>query len=528
MPSRPHLPTPGLLAAAIALALLALALVAAPTAGVLAAILRAPANLEPTTTQPAWSLSSLALTLACSALIAGISTALAWPAAWAIRRDPRWALPLSLPLLMPSYLAYAGWGMLRGPGSFVGDRLARAPVWVAAWFDTALAIAGLSLWAWPLAAIVLALGARRVPGSLLDVLALEPLGPVARTLTLARLLRPWIAAAVGVVALVMIGSAIPMHLAQLPTAAIRLWTYLSLTSRPETVWAAASPLLLIALLGALIITRRIDRAEPDAPSVGVTREDGRATAAKLAALVVLLLSVAAPLALFFINLNDLSSLAAFWRLSARAVQESLITAALVGIVCGLFCTLVFAVRTCAPPLIARLCTLAAGATIATALVPGVLVGQAVAGLASALGDFGDGRWPIVLAHAARFAALASIVGLILARHESPDERGARRLAAGDSLRGFVALRLVPSLGTVFAVGVASAVLSVHEIEATVQLARPGPQNLAQSLLNSLHYARDEQLCAACINIVALGLVGSALAATAIALSTADGRSPPAR
>jgi len=511
--------TPGVLLCVLALAGLLLALVGGPIAGVIggvsASILSAPSGFEQTTAQRAWTWSSLGLSAAVALLIALIATALAWPAAWAIRRDRRFALVAGVGLLMPTYLAYAGWGMLRGPGSLVGDALARAPAWVARWFDLGLAVIGLSLWAWPLAAIVLAIGAVRLPAALLDMLALEPTGPARRTLVLLRLLRAWIAAAVGVVALVMIGSAVPMHLAQLPTAAIRLWTYLSLTSRPETVWLAAAPLLALATLGAILITRRIDRppgsTDPTAP-LNAAREPGRGGAATIAALVVVLLSVAAPLALFFINLRNVSSLAAFWRLNARAVIESLATAFWVGLIAAALCAGIFIVRSCAPPLIARACVWAAAATVALGLVPGVLIGQSVASLTQTLGDAGEGRWPLVLAHATRFACVASIVGLILARQESPDERGVRRLEAGDSLSGFVALRLRPALGVIAAVGCASAVLSIHEIEATVQLARPGPQNLAQTLLNALHYARDEQLCAACINLVALGLVGALLTA----------------
>ena len=51
----------------------------------------------------------------------------------------------------------------------------------------------------------------------------------------------------------------------------------------------------------------------------------------------------------------------------------------------------------------------------------------------------------------------------------------------------------------------------HEIEATVQLATPGSASIAQRLLDLLHYARDEDLCAGCITMLAGGTV-AALAA----------------
>lgn len=142
------------------------------------------------------------------------------------------------------------------------------------------------------------------------------------------------------------------------------------------------------------------------------------------------------------------------------------------------------------------------------LVPGVLVGAA--GLAfwtmPRAPDAGD--LPIMLAHVARFGFLGALMGWVLAGQESADERGARVLSAGETLRGWWSLRLVPNLGVVVGVGLASMALSIHEIESTVQLATPGRANIAQRLLDLLHYSRDEELCAACINL----LFGGALLA----------------
>ncbi len=115
-------------------------------------------------------------------------------------------------------------------------------------------------------------------------------------------------------------------------------------------------------------------------------------------------------------------------------------------------------------------------------------------------------WPVVLAHIARFGFVGVLGGLWLAGLETPDERGARLMLAGDSVRAWGALCLGPQIGAVIGVGLAAAALSLHEIESTVLLQPPGPSSLAQYVLDKLHYNRNEELCAACVNVMGVGIV----------------------
>ena len=91
---------------------------------------------------------------------------------------------------------------------------------------------------------------------------------------------------------------------------------------------------------------------------------------------------------------------------------------------------------------------------------------------------------------------------------------------GSGSRGSGGTKLT-SVGSV--VGVAAAALSLHEIEASVIVQPPGRESLAQTLLGFLHFSRMEDLSAAAINLVGLGLVGAVL--TAWALRTAMARGP---
>src|SRR4051812_36092300 len=79
-------------------------------------------TLPPLSLAPSWLL--LAQTLAWALGIAVLSTVLAWPAAWVIRRRG-WVVVglLCVPLMLPTYLAYTAYGILRSPGWFVGNWL---------------------------------------------------------------------------------------------------------------------------------------------------------------------------------------------------------------------------------------------------------------------------------------------------------------------------------------------------------------------------------------------------------------------
>ena len=75
--------------------------------------------------------------------------------------------------------------------------------------------------------------------------------------------------------------------------------------------------------------------------------------------------------------------------------------------------------------------------------------------------------------------------------------------------------LRPWAGVLLAVGVGCGMLSLFEIESTILLIPPGPGSLSHSILGFLHFARDEQLCAAGIAVIGSGValsVGAALVA----------------
>lgn len=478
-----------------------------------------------------------------------LATALAWPAAWMLRgsRIPALAGALiAVPLLLPHYLAYAALNLLRAPLTALGDWLADQPAWASIVFGKAIAVVGLAMWAWPLAVLVLAPAVRGLPRETVESLDLDGAGPawgLRRAVHLARMLRGPLAVAVGVVALVMLGSAVPLHVAQVRTVATELWLALNLTEDPATAWWRAWPLLAVAGATAAAVARRRLADPGAAPSNAVERPHRRGAAAGTAA--VWCLSVAAPLALFATSLHapgEEPSLRqarlmseSFWRMSGDAVAAGARHSAGVAL---LACVLTLASwagwsaragEGYAAAWSRRLALAAAAAFAAAAIIPGVLIGSAVSrawGWSQATAWVGDTGAILVLAHLARFGIVACAVGWWLASLEDPALRDARRLDGASGLlgwwRGAVDAR---GLGAAAAAGVAAGILGFHEIEAAVIVQPPGVPSLAQQVLESLHFARDERLAAAAVNLVGLGIVVAGVTGALLARAAHRG-SPP--
>lgn len=481
----------------------------------------------------ALELWSVGRTLGCVSVIAVLAVALGLPAGWLLRRRAPALVALGLvPLLMPTYLVYSGWGLLRGPGTWVGDALGRAPPAVSVGVNQVLAIVGMALWAWPIAALVIGLAARRVPGVLLDALAMEPASAWQRIRMLLAMLRSGVIGAFGVVAVVMTGSAIPLHLAQVRTYAIDLWTVLSLTPDIRGVWLRAVPLLAVAIVGGVVLRRVVSRRLPSVEMGDDGQTPRMPRLAGVLAGVVWMLSVCVPLVLFAAMLKHTASIWEFWHFAGSAVLRSVAVSACVGVGVGIIAMLAFASGSMRlRGMSGVLLSAASAGLIACTLVPGMLVGVAGQG-------FWNAPWmpspvyssivPLAWAHVARFGGVGVLVGLWLSRRESEDERAARELIAGDGLHAWWVIRGRPVLGIIVGVACAAAALSLHEIEAAVTLQAPGPTSVAQYLLDKLHYARDEQLCAACLNLLGIGVLLAGAAAVLIARAQELGRSRATR
>lgn len=465
--------------------------------------------------------------------IATGATALGWPlGAWlagsgapagkAARRSGLWnrwgracltALLLA-PLLLPDYLVSSAVGLLRDPSTATGRWILSAldpdgRVALGRW----LAVGGLMLrWA-PLAALAVLPALARSDSAMLQARSLEP-GRFGRTRLMLRLGWAGAAAGFGLTLVASMGSPVALHLAQVQTPAIQAWRDLAELPRAAwpAVWVSAWPTMVAAAAaaawGAWTLARSARRGDagpgPMPPRAGA--------GSGLMAVAFVAVAVVGPLVLFVAHLAGWASLTGFIGEHSGAIAASLSSAAVAGAVAGVvaWCSLgLMAAGRAAPRLIVAL----TAAWLMAAMVPGVIVGSWLAIASSDLPGWltgGPGGWMErggpALAGAARFGAVAVVAAWVCARHEPAALSDLRRIDGATGPTG-VLRGLGPGAWSALAgAGLAVGTMTLHEIEATIQVWQPGVPSLAQVMLNELHFNRTPALVAGCVVLLVPGLV----------------------
>lgn len=465
--------------------------------------------------------------LVVAIVIGVLATCIAYPAARLLaRRGALWASLLVTPMLMPSYLAYAGWGLARAPGTWLGDALARAAGagahWAPIYVGRSLAILALALWAFPLASIVLAASIARRDPALDDVLRLEPASITQRVRTTLAIHRSAIFSSITLVTLVMLGSSVPLHLAQMDTLAIVIWRELSESARADwwRAWVGASPLIVVGALASWVIGSRLVsaamRSESPPPRDDRQRDIGRVMV--IGAALVWVVGVGAPLALFAITIKSPDSLWRFWRLSAEGVRSSLITSCLVALACLLSALCVSYLLSTRTRGGARASLFALRAMIFAALVPGVLVGASLVEAYPRL----DARALPVLSGVARFGFVGAVAACLGAWAEPAARRDARLLCS-QSVRAWLIACLPAQWALLLGASIAAGLMSLHEIEASVIVQPPGRGALAQQILSYLHFARLEDMSSAGVWLLGGGTLAAIGTTALIALGARTAR-----
>lgn len=474
----------------------------------------------------AGALASSAIYAGAIALLAG---ALAWPAALLVARlRARWLLALATPMLLPAFLAYAAWSVVRAPTTPLGRLIGEAPEHGLAWaplvVGRTMAVWGLALWAWPLAAVVMAIGLRALGPEIPEALRLERCGAWRRAMCLAGAARPSIVAALLVVALLMLGSAVPLHVARAETHAIRVWLVMDEhPAEPWLAWIAAWPLLALAAAFGWALSgplARMGRGPAELAS-GERAYRRPSCLGIVAGLLPWTLSIVVPFGLFLWSVGSLRVIGRFLRDAREGIASGAAIGGAVGVVAASL-----ALGASQSVAQARGDTRAIRPLLALALgwglIPGVLVGSAVA-QATRLGWapewLGASAFPVVVAHVARFAFLPVLVGTWLGVSEARAVRELRALDGATGLAGWARTAAGSHAGPVLGVALATACLSFHEIESSIQVQPPGLDHLAQRLLQWLHYERMAELSAAGVCLLGLGIA----AAGTIALVTGLGR-----
>lgn len=458
--------------------------------------------------------------LAIAFLIAMLATAAGLPIAMVLiaRRSRTRALLSALlicPVWLPPFMIYAAGNLLRAPDTLVGraiiDFATSAPDrrWVTIWLGYAIAVLGLALWAAPIAGVLIAAGIGFRSNLYTDMLALEPIGLLARARFQLRLHRAVLARAFALLTVLMLGSAVPLHLAQLETWSIVLWRQIS-EHPPEQwgrTWISALPMLIIAIIGARIITSFLNDAH--AHNDPGMRKAAPGRFALFASIVILCAAVLMPLIAMFISLDDPRSITLFWRMNADALADSGLIALAVGLTVLIIALLTAYTLASPSRTIQRLARLSITALCALALVPGVLVGASIARY-GVLG-FDQPHLAAYWASLTRVAFVGAIIGALAAASESPDRRSARIQIAGNDPGAWCKTTLPSFVLPILATLPIASLLAMFEIEAAIMVRSPGSANLPQQILSDLHYTRLEELSAAGINLMLLGLALSVIA-----------------
>ncbi len=462
----------------------------------------------------------LARSILTVSLIASIATLIAYPLARVLtaRRTRSVGMLSALmlcPIWLPPFMIYAAGNLLRDPGTIVGRALVEFATsspdlrWVTIWAGYAIAVLGLALWSAPIAAVLIASGWSARSGIYDDMIALEPIGCIKRTLFNLRLHRAVLFRAFVLIAILMLGSAVPLHLAQLDTWSIVTWR--SLTEHPPEqwgrIWVASFPMLIASIVGAKLIASILhDRLAHENPIAQPPRASRASTAFAIAIFVA---AVLLPMLAMLVTLSDTRSILVFWDRSAAAVLDTARTSSLVALA-SLLIALALAYASTSPiQTHQRVARLSLITLCILGLTPGVLIGASIAR---------TGILGLDLPHLApfwasltRYAFIAAIVAVLCASSESPDRRSARVQIAGPSLRAWTIATLPTFILPMLACVPVVFLLALFEIESAVLVTPPGIDSLPQQLLADLHYTRMEQLSAAGINLLAIGILFALLA-----------------
>lgn len=447
-------------------------------------------------------------TLLVSISIGALATILALPGAWASRRlGTRWLILMAAPLLVPQYLVYAAWGLWREPGTRLGAMLEGSPAWVWQWIGHAQAVGGLALWAFPIGVVIIGASARRLDRESLDAMRQTRAGAFRRWCAVLAMLRPAILTSIGVVSTIMLGSAIPLHLARVETFTVVIWRRLVESGWSAPVWALAAPLVLLALLMGVWMSGRLARTCRDLASFGVDRDDSRLRGGVVLAWVVWAAAVIVPAGAFAMQRGTWLAVGTLPEVMGEPLLNSVVTAlfaALGGLVIAIGTAVGLGART---RLVRLLTAMSAHLWIAMLFLPGVLLGGALAAAAREIHPaLAEGRALTVAAHLARFGGVAAILGLVAHAVEPRELADARRMVSAVGLSAWWRSAGRLQAGLLAAAPIGLFALSLHEIEATVIVAPPGPGNLAESLLGKLHYLRDDELSAAGLIMLGSGIL----------------------
>ncbi len=429
-------------------------------------------------------------------------------------------LLLLAPLVLPRYVIYYALTLILNPSTQLGG-----------WFSangnyarlagTVISLTALILWYWPLAALLISQGWRNIDRQIWDSVKMEGGGWLTfKAITLPLLGRSIFLAFGGCFVLVL-SEFTTFHLSGIETIGTQYAVMYELYGSEIMVARSAWPSVLAALLVTWLMCGDARAWSADGPvlgeSAGKTRKMDWATLLSLSAV-----SLFIPILLLLINIGSTVELKRFFTLHVYGLGWSLFISAAAATL-ALVIAWGVTEKSSGNNRISKIITyIKQGFVFLAMLAPGSVVAvsllkiAAVCNIPTCVRD----SWFIVSAGlAVRFTGAALIV-IILSR--SLRQRQLSESAALDGASGIQAFyhvhlpRLWPVIAGAFLMLV---MFGMTETSATMVLLPAGLPNFAQQLLNQMHYARDRQVIASCLILIATFIVFASLVVLLFSVST---------
>jgi ABC-type Fe3+ transport system permease subunit/DNA-binding beta-propeller fold protein YncE len=414
-------------------------------------------------------------------------------------------LLLILPLVLPRYVLYYAWTLILSPTTYLGAYLSQR-IELARFIGNLTSTCVLILWYWPIAALLISQGWRRIDRQIWDSASLDAdrFGTFTK-ITLPLLARP-VLLAFGVCFVLCLSEFSTFQLAGVETIGTKLAVLYEETGSEAAPVRASWPVSIAALILAVVLGTGNRRWELPSPIAAV--ECHKQKQRWLFLFVLIGFSLIAPVVLLLSNLNDLQPLRQFFMLHFDELSWSLAIASVAAVMAYLIAFGALSLDRMTAGRFSRsgrlLSLIMRTSIFLTMLIPASIVGVSLLKILSVSHAPTSLRqsWFIVSAgQAGRFAGVALIL-LLLTRYTN-----SRSLSEMASLDGTSPFRIwwhihLPYIWPLF---IGSFILIVMfgmtELSATMILLPAGLPNFAQRLLNQMHYARDQQVIASCLILI---------------------------
>jgi ABC-type Fe3+ transport system permease subunit/DNA-binding beta-propeller fold protein YncE len=417
-------------------------------------------------------------------------------------------LAVFVPLVLPDYVLYYAWSLLLSPTTYLGTVLsADATVARAVSFVTSSMV--LVLWHWPIAALLIGHSMRCVDPCVLDAAAIDAgPGQTLRHVVLPMLLRP-LMLAYGVCFILVMSSFTTFHLSGARTIGTELAVLYEQTYSPAAVARAAWPVLIPALVVAIAMgvrSRSLQAGTPHTEAVFAVYPRHWIILG-----VLMTLSVVIPGGLFVASVSSLQPFVQFVTLHGDQLMWGSIVA--VAAAMTAYLTAVGVVHAGEATQSRAVGIILYAVVFIGMFMPGSLVAASLIQLGSLswVPDwFRQGLLIVAVGQAVRFTGPVLIL-LILSRaakHHRLSEMAS--LDGASRFRAFVHVHLPASWRLFLSAFILIVMFSLAEIPVTMILLPPGLPSFSQLLLNQMHYARDQQVIASCLVLMAFFAVLASL------------------